>query len=126
YYRHDLLTTRRAWEIAALLPASLLLYLPYFLTVHSKTGIGLNRNPSDLGDVLTVVGGLLVPLIIFVVYRFAAALLSQNAEAERPATGLLDLLSGLPPGSGWWLIGAWIFVLFALPGHANILELSIL
>lgn len=126
YYRHDLLSARRACEIAALLPASLLLYIPYFLTVHNRTGIGLNRHPTNLGEMLTLAGGLLLPLIVFVGYRFGAALLSQNADAERLATGLPEFLDGLPPGSGWWLAGAWVFILFAVPGRANLLELSII
>jgi YYY domain-containing protein len=126
YYRHDLLTTRRCWEVAALLPASLLFYLPYFLTVHNRTAIGLNRHPSDLGEVLTVVGGLLLPLVIYVAYRFGAALIAQNADEEREPNALSELFSSLPPGSGWWLLAAWAFILFAVPGRANTLELSII
>jgi uncharacterized membrane protein len=75
---------------------------------------------------LTVVGGLLLPLIVFVAWRFAAALVAQNVNGDRTAPGLPGLFNSLPPGSGWWLLGAWAFILFAIPGRANILELSII
>src|SRR5262249_49335455 len=85
-----------------------------------------NRHPSDLGEVLTVVGGLLLPLVIYVAYRFGAALIAQNADEEREPNALSELFSSLPPGSGWWLLAAWAFILFAVPGRANTLELSII
>ena len=94
-HRAGTLTTRRAASIAALLPGSLIAYLPYYLTVHSYSkGIGLQASPSDMGQVLTVIGPLLGPAALYAIWRAVLATLPPlDGEASE----------GLLPDM-WWVI----------------------
>jgi YYY domain-containing protein len=125
-YRAGRIAARQAAEIGAIVPISLLLYLPYFLTVHNSKSIGFNRNPTDLSDMLDVVGGLLLPLAIFAIWRFVCALAALAADPERSGSFPLDIFRELPTGAGWWLAGGTAFAVFALPGHTDWLYLVLI
>ena len=73
---------RRFAEVLALIPLSLVFYLPYLLTVHSSTSVSPRLSTTDLGEMLTVMGGLLVPVGLFVLWR--GLLIFADTTAEPP------------------------------------------
>jgi YYY domain-containing protein len=122
----------RVLEAAAVVPASLVLVLPYLLTVHSKTGFGLHLNPTSLGDVLTVIGGLMIPSLLFVLWQGGRALAEvaawQPAQAQaeedqpEPIPPLtVEVLRRLPIGGGWWLVLATLLLFFVWPARVDML-----
>jgi uncharacterized membrane protein len=105
---------------------SLLLYVPFLLTVHNSKSFGLHANSTALGDMLTVVGGLLIPVGLFVVWRGAAALTSGSRVGRVEELPLVDAIDYLPRGSGWWLAFGSLFLLFALPFRTELLYVLLL
>jgi len=124
-HRDGTLTTRRAASIAAILPGSLVAYLPYYLTVHSYSkGIGLQASPSDVGQVLTVIGPLLIPVALYAVWRAVHAALAMGSE-DSGGRALPDWLYTAPPGWGYFAIGFAVLALVALPFRTDVLLLAI-
>ena len=124
-HRAGTLSTRRAASIAAVLPASLVAYLPYYLTVHSYSrGIGLQASPSDVGQVLTVLGPLLVPAALYALWRAVHAALTTGGE-DTGGRVLPDWLYTAPPGWGYFAIGFVILALVALPFRTDVLLLAV-
>jgi len=124
-HRDGTLTTRRAVSIAAILPGSLVAYLPYYLTVHSYSkGIGLQASPSDIGQVLTVIGPLLGPVALYALWRAVHAALTMGSE-DSGGRALPDWLYTAPPGWGYFAIGFVILALVALPFRTDVLLLAI-
>lgn len=61
-------------QVLAVVPAALLLNTPYFLTVHDYSeSLRFHATSTALGDALTVMGGSLVPVAIFVCWRPASS-----------------------------------------------------
>jgi uncharacterized membrane protein len=107
-------------ETLAIVPVSLLLYAPYFATVHNSKGIGFQANPTAFGDVLTVIGGLLAPVAVFVVWRAGAALAGQARPERDRSPIVIQVIDALPAGSGWWVIYAILILLFVLPARTDL------
>src|SRR5205823_1156667 len=96
--------------------------VPYFLTVHSKTSIGFVANPSALGDVLTVIGGVVIVPAVYVAWRAASALSAGTKSAERQEMPLLaSLLRPLPLEAGWWIAYGVLVVAFFMSGRVDFL-----
>jgi YYY domain-containing protein len=123
-YRRAALTRNAALEILALIPLSVLVYLPYYLTVHlAGQGIGFQANPSDLREVLTVIGALLIPAAILALWRAIAAVLDPDrVTEERPIQHWLD---GAPPGWGYLAAGAIALLFVVLPARTDVLFLGV-
>lgn len=125
-HRAGTLTTSRAASIAAILPGSLIAYLPYYLTVHSYSkGIGLQASPSDIGQVLTVIGPLLIPVALYAVWQFVLAALPPLDEEAGTGRALPSWLYTAPTGWGYFAIGITILGLVALPFRTDVLLLAI-
>jgi YYY domain-containing protein len=126
-YRARTLDRRRLIDLVAVAPAAIVVYLPYYLTVHVGRGIAIAfaAHPTDLGDMLTVLGGLFIPVSIFVFWRGWAALAFEASRGPGPGS-LLSALQQLPAGSGWWLVGAYAFLVVALPAKTDILLVGLI
>jgi YYY domain-containing protein len=111
----------------AVVPVSLLIYVPYFLTVHSKTGIGIDANPTALGDVLTVLGGVLAAPACYVAWRSAAAFIeaSKSANLGR-ASSLGSTLQSLPAGAGWWAMYVALILALVWSARTDFFYVSVL
>jgi YYY domain-containing protein len=121
-YRHGTPAGEALAHTLAVVPVSLIIYVPYFLTVHSKTGIGFVANPSALGDVLTVIGGVVIVPAIYVAWRAASALSAGTKSAERLEMPLLAwLLRPLPLEAGWWVAYGVLVVAFFMSGRVDFL-----
>ena len=116
--RHGEPRLRALVEAISIVPLSLLLYVPYLLTVHNSESIGLHVNPTQLGDTLTVIGGSLMPVAIFAAWRGAVALAEQATQQEEPVPLVVQALRELPPGGGWWIL--FVLVLLAIVWPARI------
>ncbi|HXT35702.1 MAG TPA: DUF2298 domain-containing protein, partial [Chloroflexota bacterium] len=115
------ISARVAAEIGAVVPCSLLLYLPYYLTVHNSKGIGFQHADTAINDLADVMGGLLIPLALFAVWRLitslAGAATVPNAEQRFPFGWIREAA----PGAGWWAAGIIVFALFAFPARTDLL-----
>ncbi|HVA90003.1 MAG TPA: DUF2298 domain-containing protein, partial [Chloroflexota bacterium] len=119
-YRGGGIRARVAAEIGAVFPVSLLLYLPYYLTVHSSKGIGFQHADTAINDMLDVIGGLLIPLAIFAIWRLIHTLarVADDPEAEQrvPFSWIRDSA----PGAGWWAVGIVAFAVFVFPARTDL------
>jgi YYY domain-containing protein len=120
-YRSGELSARIAAEIGAVLPASLLLYLPYYLTVHNSKGVSFKYGDTPINDMIDVIGGLLAPLVIFAIWRTVHTLARIAEEPEPENRFPFGLLHDLPTGAGWWIAGIAGLFLAAVPGRTDFL-----
>lgn len=119
--RCDTLSVRRGLSIAAVAPVALLLYLPYYATVHlAGQGIGFNASASDIGDVIAVIGALLLPVSLFAVWRAIAAATLPRDESGQPAP-LRAWMDTLPVGWGYWTALIVALACIAIPWRTDLL-----
>jgi YYY domain-containing protein len=117
---------RALMETVAIIPLSLILYVPYFLTVHNPKSIGLQVNPTAMGDALTVIGGVLAPVAIFAVWRGALALAGSATKTGGTESVSARVLWSLPPGSGWWVIFGLVLIAFVWPARLDLVYVCVL
>jgi YYY domain-containing protein len=67
--RRGALSPRTVLASVAVAPASLLVFAPYYLTVHNATAIGFQANATPLNQVLAVIGSLLIPSGLFLLWQ---------------------------------------------------------
>ncbi len=120
-HRSGGISARIAAEVGAVLPVSLLLYLPYYLTVHNSKGIAFQHGNTPINDLIDVEGGLLIPLVAFAVWRAAHTMARVAEEPEAENHFPYGLLQDLPRGAGWWVAGIVVFCLVAFPARADLL-----
>ncbi len=78
-------TWPRLLEIAAIVPLSVLFYFPYLLTVHATTVFSMRYSVTSLGEMAAVLGGLLLPLLVFVAAQAGPRLWSPGRPAQESA-----------------------------------------
>ncbi|HVC79573.1 MAG TPA: DUF2298 domain-containing protein [Chloroflexota bacterium] len=115
------ISARAAAEIGAIVPGSLLLYLPYYLTVHNRTGIGLQHADTAINDLMDVVGGLLIPLTLFAIWRLIDTLARSAADPDAEQRFPFGWIRDLAPGAGWWVVGIVVLALIAFPARTDLL-----
>jgi YYY domain-containing protein len=120
------ISARVAAEIGAVVPASLLLYLPYYLTVHNSKGIGLQHADTAINDMLDVVGGLLIPLAVFAIWRLIDTLARSATDPEAEQRFPYGWIRDAAPGAGWWAIGIVVFAVFVFPARTDLLLLLLI
>ena len=113
-------------EAIAIVPLSLVLYVPYFITVHNSKSIGLHVNPTAMGDALTVIGGVLAPVAIFAVWRGVAALAEEALREDVAQPASARLMRMLPPGSGWWIAFALALIVLIWPARIDLIYVCLL
>jgi len=92
---------RLAVEVAAVLVASFVLFLPFYLHFDAPTsgGIGFRLARTSLGEFLTVFGHLLFPLALLALFE-ARRLVNTSAEGRHMLVALAVLLIGLAAAAG--------------------------
>ncbi len=117
---------RALLETAAVVPVSLLVYLPYLLTVHNPKSIGVHVNPTQLGDALTVIGGGLIPVAIFAAWRGFATLAQRAAGRDEPEPLEVQALRAMPRGSGWWIVFCLALAIAVWPARIDVIYVVLL
>jgi uncharacterized membrane protein len=89
--------------------------------VHNSKNIGVRLNPTATGDALTVIGGLLIPVAIFVIWRGVVALIAEGSRQDVQESVLMSALRGAPRGIGWWGIFGLVLLGFVWSARMDLL-----
>ncbi len=125
-YRSGQATSRALAEAVAIVPLSLILYLPFLITVHNAKSIGVHVNPTAMGDALTVIGGVLAPAAAFAAWRGIAALSANVSRDGQPEPLVRQLLRVMPEGSGWWIAFVLVLLTLVWPARIDLLYVCLL
>lgn len=122
--RHHALVVRD-WVLSlAIVPVSVVFYLPYYLTVSARgQGVGFQSNPTEIREMLTVIGALILPAGILAFWRVGAAVVHDATLAAD--SDLAALVTRLPAGWGYLSIGGVFLLLVVLPARTDLLLLAI-
>lgn len=109
----------RAGAIAGIVPLSLLLFAPYYLTVHfTGQGIGFQATPTDSAEFFVVIGVVLVPAMVLALWRACLRVLVPDPDDQPDRT--VEWAQDLPTGWGYFLVGAAILLLAVLPARTDV------
>jgi YYY domain-containing protein len=109
--RRDGLSTRPVLETLAVVPVSLIIYMPYYVTVHNTTALGFQPDATPLNQVLAVIGTLLIPASLLLLWQGWESLQAGMPRATRPDRGVT---------ARWIVAGAVLLLILMAPARTDL------